>query len=446
MNIIVSNSREINAAVPVTVFILVSLSLYGLYDIVSGEDESSTLDLIDPVWDYTHKTEIGYGSVTGGFVYRGQDVPLLYGKYVYGDFMVGSIWSLEMVNGEAVNELVYDSRADTSFTGDKLSISSFGESESGELFFSDRNTGRLFTFNQSDSGEIVIEAFKPDVSIPMLIGIYNAGDSSDRLFLIEQAGKIHSIQANDSSSDVTLFLNITDKVESANWEQGLLGLAFDPDYEKNGIFFVSYTTLDEGTLRLSKMTNSTEEVLMEISQPYANHNGGHLAFGPDGFLYFALGDGGKYNDAFNNAQNLETLKGSILRLDVSGEKYTIPSDNPFVGNTDGYREEIFAYGFRNPWMFSFDRENGDLWAGYVGQDEWEEVDIVVSGGNYGWAFREGSHCFNSPFEHYDGHSCNEVDGVTFSMFIYERVLLNFPLMFVLIVSIIVSTRYKIQIG
>ena len=184
MNIIVSNSREINAAVPVTVFILVSLSLYGLYDIVSGEDESSTLDLIDPVWDYTHKTEIGYGSVTGGFVYRGQDVPLLYGKYVYGDFMVGSIWSLEMVNGEAVNELVYDSRADTSFTGDKLSISSFGESESGELFFSDRNTGRLFTFNQSDSGEIVIEAFKPDVSIPMLIGIYNAGDSSDRLFLI----------------------------------------------------------------------------------------------------------------------------------------------------------------------------------------------------------------------------------------------------------------------
>ena len=325
-----SNSREINAAVPVTVFILVSLSLYGLYDIVSGDDESSTLDLIDPVWDYTHKTEVGYGSVTGGFVYRGQDVPSLYGKYVYGDFMVGSIWSLEMVNGEAVNELVYDSRADTSFTGDKLSISSFGESESGELFFSDRNTGRLFTFNQSDSGEIVIEAFKPDVSIPMLIGIYNAGDSSDRLFLIEQAGKIHSIQANDSSSDVTLFLNITDKVESANWEQGLLGLAFDPDYDKNGIFFVSYTTLDEGTLRLSKMTNSTEEVLMEISQPYANHNGGHLAFGPDGFLYFALGDGGKYNDAFNNAQNLETLKGSILRLDVSGEKYTIPSDNPFV--------------------------------------------------------------------------------------------------------------------
>ena len=162
---------------------------------------------------------------------------------------------------------------------------------------------------------------------------------------------------------------------------------------------------------------------------------------PDSFF-----DGGKYNDAFNHAQNLKTLKGSILRLNVDGDEYTIPLDNPFVGNSDDYREEIFAYGFRNPWMFSFDRETGDLWAGDVGQDKWEEIDIVVSGGNYGWAFREGTNCFDSPFEHYDGHSCGEIDSWTFGAFIYERVLLNIPLMVFFLIAIGVSTRYKVKIG
>jgi len=370
----------------------------------------------------------------------------LYGKYVYGDFIMGKIWALEIIDGVAVNELIYDTKQNISLTGNtRIPISSFGESEDGELFFTDRNTGQIFTFNQTNSDEIIVEFFKPEISIPYLIGLYNAGDSSDRLFGIEQTGRIHTI---DDSNQTEIFLDISERVESSDWEQGLLGLAFHPDFENNGVFFVTYTTYDSGTLRLSKFTEDSddEKVLLEIEQPYVNHNGGHIRFGPDGYLYVGLGDGGKYNDAFDHAQNLKTLKGSILRLDVDGDEYSIPSDNPFAGNDKGYREEIFAYGLRNPWMFSFDRETGDLWAGDVGQDKWEEVNIVVSGGNYGWAFREGTHCFDSPFEHYDGHSCGEIDSWTFGAFLYERVLLNIPLMILLLTAIIVSTRYKIQIG
>ncbi|MEC9332917.1 MAG: PQQ-dependent sugar dehydrogenase [Candidatus Thermoplasmatota archaeon] len=440
-----SGGREINAAIPVTVFLLISVSLYGFYDNLSGDDEGSEKDLVDPVWDYEHDSESGYGSVTGGFVYRGEKVPDLYGKYVYGDFVMGKLWSLEIVDGIPVNELIHDSKQDTSLTGNtRISVSSFGESEEGELFFTDRSTGRIFTFNQTDSG-VIVESFRPDISIPFLIGLYNAGDSSNRLFGIEQPGRIH-VLGNSNQTDV--FLDISERVESTDWEQGLLGLAFHPDFGNNGIFFVTYTTYDDGTVRLSKFVEDSddEKILLEIEQPFRNHNGGHIAFGPDGYLYFGLGDGGKYNDAFDHAQNLETLKGSILRLDVDGEDYSIPSDNPFAGNADGYREEIFAYGLRNPWMFSFDRETGDLWVADVGQDQWEEIDIIVSGGNYGWAFREGTHCFDSPFEHYDGHSCGEIDSWTFGAFLYERVLLNYPLMFILLVSIGVSTRYRIQIG
>ncbi|MDE0741835.1 MAG: PQQ-dependent sugar dehydrogenase, partial [Candidatus Poseidoniia archaeon] len=372
------DTREINAAIPFTVFLLVSVMFYGLFDNLSGDDEGSGLDLIDPVWDYEHDDESGYGSITGGFVYRGSNVPELYGKYVYGDFILGAIWSLELVDGKYVNELVYDSKKNTSLTGNsRIPISSFGESESGELFFSDRSTGRIFTLNQTNSGEIMVESFKPDITIPHLIGLYNAGDSSNRFFAIEQVGRIHSFEVDGDSNEITLLLDIEDKVESADWEQGLLGLAFDPDFKNNGAYFVTYT-IPGDALRLSKFIGDNETVLLEIEQPYVNHNGGHIVFGPDGYLYVGLGDGGKYNDAFDHAQNLKTLKGSVLRLDVSGETYSIPSDNPFVGNSKGYKEEIFAYGFRNPWMFSFDRENGDLWLGDVGQDKWEEIDIVVS--------------------------------------------------------------------
>jgi len=442
------NGREINAAIPVTVFLLISVTLYGFYDNLSGEDEGTDLDLIDPVWDYEHDSESGYGSVTGGFVYRGENAPGLYGKYIYADFIMGRIWALEVTDDEKINTLIHDSKANTSLTGNsRISVSSFGESEDGELYFSDRSTGRIFGFNEGNNGDIVIEEYNSDISIEQLIGIYNAGDSSNRLFGIEQAGRIHAIEQDKNT---TVLLDITEKVENTDWEQGLLGMAFHPDYETNNRLFVTYTVknlgADAATLRLSKFVGNNETILLDIEQPYVNHNGGHIVFGPDGYLYVGLGDGGKYNDAFNHAQNLKTFKGSILKLDVDGDTYVIPSDNPFIGNSDGYKEEIFAYGFRNPWMFSFDRETGDLWVGDVGQDKWEEIDVVVSGGNYGWAYREGKQCFDSPFEHYDGHSCGEIDSWTFGAFIYERVLLNIPLMAILLLSMGVSTRYKIKIG
>ena len=442
------DSREINAAIPITIFLLISVTFYGFYDNLSGEDEGTDLDLIDPVWDYEHDSESGYGSVTGGFVYRGENAPGLYGKYIYADFIMGRIWALEVTDDEKINTLIHDSKANTSLTGNsRISVSSFGESEDGELYFSDRSTGRIFGFNEGNNGDIVIEEYNSDISIEQLIGIYNAGDSSNRLFGIEQAGRIHAIEQDKNT---TVLLDITEKVENTDWEQGLLGMAFHPDYETNNRLFVTYTVknlgADAATLRLSKFVGNNETILLDIEQPYVNHNGGHLVFGPDGYLYVGLGDGGKYNDAFNHAQNLKTFKGSILRLNVDGDEYTIPSDNPFAGNSDGYREEIFAYGFRNPWIFSFDRETGDLWVGDVGQDKWEEIDVVVSGGNYGWAYREGKQCFDSPFEHYDGHSCGEIDSWTFGAFIYERVLLNIPLMAILLLSMGVSTRYKIKIG
>ena len=442
------NGREINAAIPVTVLLLISVILYGFYDNLSGEDEGTDLDLIDPVWDYEHDSESGYGSVTGGFVYRGENAPGLYGKYIYADFIMGRIWSLEVTDDDKINTLIHDSKANTSLTGNsRISVSSFGESEDGELYFSDRSTGKIFGFNEGNNGDIVIEEYNSDISIEQLIGIYNAGDSSNRLFGIEQAGRIHAIEQDKNT---TVLLDITEKVENTDWEQGLLGMAFHPDYETNNRLFVTYTVknlgADAATLRLSKFVGNNETILLDIEQPYVNHNGGHIVFGPDGYLYVGLGDGGKYNDAFNHAQNLKTFKGSILKLDVDGDTYVIPSDNPFIGNSDGYKEEIFAYGFRNPWMFSFDRETGDLWVGDVGQDKWEEIDVVVSGGNYGWAYREGKQCFDSPFEHYDGHSCGEIDSWTFGAFIYERVLLNIPLMAILLLSMGVSTRYKIKIG
>ena len=442
------DSREINAAIPITIFLLISVTFYGFYDNLSGEDEGTDLDLIDPVWDYEHDSESGYGSVTGGFVYRGENAPGLYGKYIYADFIMGRIWALEVTDDEKINTLIHDSKANTSLTGNsRISVSSFGESEDGELYFSDRSTGRIFGFNEGNNGDIVIEEYNSDISIEQLIGIYNAGDSSNRLFGIEQAGRIHAIEQDKNT---TVLLDITEKVENTDWEQGLLGMAFHPDYKNNNQLFVTYTVknlgADAATLRLSKFVGNNETILLDIEQPYVNHNGGHIVFGPDGYLYVGLGDGGKYNDAFNHAQNLKTFKGSILKLDVDGDTYVIPSDNPFIGNSDGYKEEIFAYGFRNPWMFSFDRETGDLWVGDVGQDKWEEIDVVVSGGNYGWAYREGKQCFDSPFEHYDGHSCGEIDSWTFGAFIYERVLLNIPLMAILLLSMGVSTRYKIKIG
>lgn len=220
-------------------------------------------------------------------------------------------------------------------------------------------------------------------------------DGSGRLFVIEKAGRIRILQ--DGQLQTQPFLDITDRVGSGGNEQGLLGLAFHPQYSENGRFFVNYTNKSGDTViaryQVSGDANladpASEVKLLEIGQPYPNHNGGVLAFGPDGFLYAGLGDGGSAGDPQGNAQKTDRLLGKILRIDVdSGDPYSIPSDNPF-GN------EVWAYGLRNPWRMSFDRATGDLYIGDVGQNAWEEIDYLPvgssGGANFGWNLLEGTH-------------------------------------------------------
>jgi len=220
-------------------------------------------------------------------------------------------------------------------------------------------------------------------------------DGSGRLFVIEKVGRIRIIQ--DGKLLSTPFLNITDRVGSSSNEQGLLGLTFHPNYVQNGRFFINYTNKNGDTeiarFQVSGDPNTadpnTELKLLGLNQPFPNHNGGGLDFGPDGYLYAGLGDGGLAGDPFGNAQKANVLLGKILRLDVdSAEPYVVPADNPF-------QNEIWAYGLRNPWRISFDMATGDLFIGDVGQGEWEEVDYLPAGSpggtNFGWDFREGKH-------------------------------------------------------
>ncbi len=226
----------------------------------------------------------------------------------------------------------------------------------------------------------------------------HAGDDSGRLFVVEQVGRVRIIQKGRLLD--APFLDLTNRVRSGG-ERGLLGLAFHPRYRQNRRYVVSYTREPDGATvvaeyRASEDSNrseTTEKVLLTVPQPYANHNGGMVEFGPDGFLYIARGDGGSGGDPGNRAQNREELLGKILRIDVDhGTPYAIPSGNPFAAG--GGRPEIFAYGLRNPWRFSFDRETGELWAADVGQDDWEEIDLIRRGENYGWRIMEGAHCFH----------------------------------------------------
>lgn len=220
----------------------------------------------------------------------------------------------------------------------------------------------------------------------------------DRLFVVEKTGRIWIIK--DGVTLDTPFLDLSRSVSTRS-EQGLLGLAFSPTFERNGRFFVDYTDRDGKTVVSSFLADGdrakdSESVLLTVEQPYANHNGGMLAFGPDERLYVALGDGGSGGDPHGNGQNLDTLLGKILRVDVSGDSGYGTDGNPFADRV-GARPEIWAYGLRNPWRFSFDRETGDLWIADVGQDTWEEVDFQPassSGGeNYGWNRYEGTHPF-----------------------------------------------------
>jgi len=254
----------------------------------------------------------------------------------------------------------------------------------------------------------IVQAF-PELRIARPIVVTHANDGSNRLFVASQIGKIYCFENKADVTEPNLYLDIEESVRYIDKEneEGLLGFAIHPNYKKNGQFFLFYTTTDEPHVSVisrfnvsstdpSKADPDSEVELMRIPQPFWNHNGGTLAFGHDGYLYIALGDGGKANDPFKNGQNLATLNGSILRIDVDKKSkdhnYAIPADNPFVGLKEA-RPEIYAYGFRNVWRLSFDRETGALYAADVGQNIWEEINIVVKGGNYGWNLREAKHKF-----------------------------------------------------
>lgn len=227
----------------------------------------------------------------------------------------------------------------------------------------------------------------------------------DVLYVIEKMGKI--MKVNRDGTHMEVFLDITDRVHSRGLEQGLLGLTFHPDYETNGYFYVNYTT--QTHTRISRFAadpargyaanRDTETMLLSYRQPHTNHNGGDLKFGADGMLYISSGDGGGAGDPYGNSQNLKSLLGKLLRIDVdreeNGKPYAIPKDNPFYGRESEAAPEIYAYGLRNPWRFSFDEETGLLWAADVGQHAIEEINLIESGGNYGWNIKEGSSCYEA---------------------------------------------------
>ncbi|MEW5989146.1 MAG: PQQ-dependent sugar dehydrogenase [Chloroflexota bacterium] len=265
------------------------------------------------------------------------------------------------------------------------------------------------------------------------VGMAHAGDG--RLFVLEQAGLIRIVEA-DGNLLTTPFLDITDRVGGTDPEQGLLGLAFDPSYASNGYFYVNYTD-EAGDTHIARFSRdpldpnladpNSEFTLFTFDQPDNNHNGGALAFGPDGYLYVALGDGGGVGDPWGNAQSRRTLLGKILRLDVDpaggdppdcggGSNYSIPADNPFVDGPGTRCDEIWAYGLRNPWRATFDRHTGDLYIADVGQYSWEEVNFQAAGStggqDYGWNVTEGFHCYDSP-------TC-DASGITFPVREYSH--------------------------
>jgi hypothetical protein len=303
----------------------------------------------------------------------------------------------------------------------------------------------IFLLTPSASfGAIQLQPILTGLSSPLYVT--SARDGTNRLFIVEQPGRIKVLQPGATTA--TVFLDITSKVLSGG-EQGLLGLAFHPQYTTNRRFFVNYTRTGDGatviaeyqaSLADSNVANPTETQLLIIAQPFANHNGGMIEFGPDGFLYIGMGDGGSGNDPDNRAQNINDLLGKMLRINIDvpsgGLPYSSPADNPFFGPTAG-RDEIYAVGFRNPFRFSFDRGGTrQLYAGDVGQSAREEIDVVTLGGNFGWRVFEGTLCtgldpllcgmagFTAPIAEYDhsGGRCSVIGG-----YVYRGTRSTFPM-------------------
>ncbi|MCZ7557678.1 MAG: PQQ-dependent sugar dehydrogenase [Bacteroidia bacterium] len=284
-------------------------------------------------------------------------------------------------------------------------------------------------FAMSAYSQIELQNAFPALSFNRPVDLQHPGDGSNRLFVVEQAGRIFVFENQPAVANTVLYLDIRNRVNSSGNEEGLLGLAFHPSFATNGFFYVNYTASSPRRTVISRFQRSasdpnsadpsSEEVILEFAQPFSNHNGGQIAFGPDGFLYIATGDGGSGGDPQNNSQNRANLLGKILRIDVDtpsgGKQYGIPEDNPYKNNDAGFREEIWAYGLRNPWRFSFDPSTDRLWTADVGQNRFEEIDIVVKGGNYGWRIMEGFSCFNP------ASGC-DTTGLIPPVHVYERTL------------------------
>ena len=270
---------------------------------------------------------------------------------------------------------------------------------------------------------IALKVVATGLSAPL--GIVSSADGTGRLFIVEQTGQI--LVLKNGAVLATPFLDISSQI-SEGGEQGLLGLAFHPQYACSGRFFVDYTDRDGNTVVAEYHVSATDPDradpqptahILHVAQPFPNHNGGEVLFGPDGMLYIGLGDGGSEGDPMGNGQRTDTLLGKLLRIDVDhpsgGRAYGIPAGNPFADGTKG-RPEIEAYGLRNPWRFSFDRLTGDLWIGDVGQDRWEEVDEVIGGNaaglNFGWKVMEADHC-------YPGDTCDQT-GLTLPVAEYDH--------------------------
>ncbi|MCB0736556.1 MAG: PQQ-dependent sugar dehydrogenase [Bacteroidetes bacterium] len=276
------------------------------------------------------------------------------------------------------------------------------------------------TFQLANAQKLTLTEFATGLKNP--IGIENCGD--ERLFILEQPGTISIINEN-GEKETTPFIDLTSKIKSSGNEQGLLGLAFHPRYKVNGYFFVNYTNTSGGTTvaryQVSNDVNvadaSSEKIVLSVTQPYSNHNGGHLAFGNDGCLYIGLGDGGSGGDPQNNAQNTNSMLGKMLRLDIDTEKpYQIPANNPFVED-ENVLDEIWSIGLRNPWRYSIDKLTGNWWIADVGQDKWEEIDFesAESNGanNYGWRCYEGSYEYNT-------NNCEAASTYTKPIFEYKN--------------------------
>jgi glucose/arabinose dehydrogenase len=286
----------------------------------------------------------------------------------------------------------------------------------------------FLNFGKASFAQYNLQQAFPNLTFSFPVEMVHSYDGTNRIFVVTQRGRIYVFPNNPSVASAKLFLDLSDRASQSGSETGLLGLAFHPNYENNGYFYVDYTT-DQPPLRTiiaryqvspsnpDSALKSSELVLMTVNQPFSNHNGGKIAFGPDGYFYLSFGDGGSGGDPMNNAQNRSVLLGKILRINVDsssmGNNYSIPLTNPFYGNTQGWRQEIYTWGMRNMWKFSFDLPTGRIWGADVGQGAWEEVDILWSGKNYGWRIMEGFACYNPPT------GC-DTTGLTMPVWAYDR--------------------------